>query len=95
MQLAQAISIFAGDQSWYGVDFDGTLAKQTKYSPTELGKPNPEVVAKVRQHLDRGDTVKLYTARAENNDPKEIAALQKWMKLHVVLHVQKHKHARC
>lgn len=49
---------------WMGVDLDGTLAEYTGWvGPTSIGKPIPAMVARVKQWLAEGKTVKIFTAR--------------------------------
>lgn len=68
------------DESWIGVDFDGTLATHTtgKYRAEKTGKPIPKMVARVRRWVGHGKQVKIFTARAD--DPKAIEAIKKWLK---------------
>jgi hypothetical protein len=51
---------------WIGVDFDGTLAfyERKKYRSGEVGPPIPKMLARVKQMLEAGKTVKIFTARA-------------------------------
>lgn len=52
---------------WVGVDLDGTLASYPEgyhRSPTEVGPPIPATVALVKSLLEKGVTVKIFTARA-------------------------------
>lgn len=67
------------EEGWIGVDFDGTLAKHTKYKgPTKLGDPIPKMVARVRRWVGHGKKVKIFTARAD--DEKSVNAIKKWLK---------------
>lgn len=49
---------------WIGVDLDGTLAKYDRdRGEDHIGKPVPLMVARVKNLLQRGYTVKIFTAR--------------------------------
>jgi hypothetical protein len=51
-------------RGWIGVDLDGTLAEYTNWAgPTEIGKPIPLMLARVRAWLDAGKEVRIFTAR--------------------------------
>lgn len=53
------------NNGWIGVDLDGTLAKYDGWvSPTHIGEPIKPMVDRVKQWLDEGKTVKIFTARA-------------------------------
>ena len=61
-------------------DLDGTLAcsPKGKFDPKVIGKPIPAMMKLVRRHLDKGDEVRIFTARAA--DPKNIPPIRKWLK---------------
>jgi hypothetical protein len=60
-------------------DLDGTLAYYTGYKgPTQIGKAIPKHLARVKQWIKDGDTVIVFTARA--NLPGFKPALRKWLK---------------
>lgn len=64
---------------WIGVDLDGTLAKYTGFvGPTIIGKPIPTMVAKIKQWLRAGKTVKIFTSRAGSGKPA-IDAIKSWL----------------
>lgn len=49
---------------WYGVDFDGTLAKYDKWQGAEhCGDPIPKMVERVKTMLAEGKDVRIFTAR--------------------------------
>jgi hypothetical protein len=49
---------------WIGVDLDGTLAHYAGWKGDEhIGAPVPAMVARVKQWLAEGMTVKIFTAR--------------------------------
>lgn len=67
---------------WIGVDLDGTLARQKDPStPTlaadEPGEPIPEMLARVKDWLDKDIEVRIFTARA--CDLKGVMAVRKWL----------------
>ena len=68
------------DNGWIGVDFDGTLAEHNSPQSIELGAPIPRMWQRVRRMLDKGWTVKIMTARA--NEPHEVERVQAWLRRH-------------
>lgn len=70
-------------EPWIGVDLDGTLAKQPedkKYVPDRIGEPVAAMLKRVREWIDDGKTVKIFTARAD--DEKAVTAIKKWLQKH-------------
>ena len=49
---------------WIGVDLDGTLAEYLGWGDGKIGKPIPRMMARVKEWLAEGQTVKIFTARA-------------------------------
>lgn len=71
-------------KSWIGVDLDGTLAKMEGWNgPYEIGEPIPVMVDKVKKWIASGKTVKIFTARAADGDPKTISAIKDWCQQHI------------
>jgi len=72
---------------WYGVDFDGTLAKYDRYrGPDHCGEPVKKMVDRVKRWLADGKTVKVFTARVSGGgaDAKKARkAIQDWCEEHV------------
>ena len=68
--------------SWIGVDFDGTLAhhKRGDKGPGAAGEPVKPMLDRVLKWLDKGKTVKIFTARAINKDGIDL--VKKWLKKH-------------
>lgn len=67
------------DEAWIGVDFDGTLAKHTTWKGNKhCGKPIPKMVARVRRWVGHGKKVRIFTARAD--DEEAVNAIKKWLK---------------
>jgi len=63
---------------WIGVDLDGTLAHYDHYRGDDhVGKPIEPMVKRVRQWVDEGRDVRLFTAR------KPHVAIRRWMKEHL------------
>jgi hypothetical protein len=68
---------------WYGFDLDGTLAKYDGYKGhTHIGEPIPAVVELVFKYIAEGKIVKIFTARASEQDPKRrleiLEAIARW-----------------
>jgi len=68
---------------YVGVDLDGTLAEYHGYvSHDTIGKPIPKMVNRVKDWIDTGVRVKIFTARAAEPDPKRrlevLDAIAKW-----------------
>ncbi len=64
--------------AWIGVDLDGVLAEYHGFTnPVDIGKPIPSMIARVKQMLQRGKIVKIFTARAAN--PRAIKAIREWL----------------
>ncbi len=74
------------NDGWIGVDLDGTLAKHTKFEgETQIGKPVPLMVVRVKKWLREGKDVRIFTARVANPDNKDIVvnAINHWCILHI------------
>jgi hypothetical protein len=56
---------------WIGVDLDGTLAEYHGWGDGSIGKPIPKMMNRVKEWLASGNTVKIFTARA-NSDAQRI-----------------------
>jgi DNA-directed RNA polymerase beta' subunit len=70
------------EEGWYGVDLDGTLAEDTGWKGIDhIGKPVERMLTQVREMLERGLDVRIFTARA--HDPKAVPPIEKWCKRHV------------
>lgn len=66
------------------VDLDGTLAEYDEFiSERHIGKPIPIMVDRVRQYLNDGHRVIIFTARAASNDPSTILAIKEWCIEHI------------
>ena len=74
------------DGKWIGVDFDKVLAHYEdgdieKYGKDYLGEPIPKMVNKVKEMLDEGEDVRIFSARAAdaNKDPRLKEVFDRWM----------------
>ncbi len=83
--VAAARAVNKAEESWIGVDFDGTLAENPKEwkGPGFTGRPIMPMVDRVKAWLAEGKTVKILTARvASTNPPEEVdearAAIEQW-----------------
>jgi hypothetical protein len=65
---------------WVGIDLDGTLANYDGWKGVEyIGAPIPEMVRKVKSMLCFGLTVKIFTARVCDPDPRVVPIIHKWL----------------
>lgn len=66
---------------WIGVDLDGTLAHYTGWQGFEhIGDPVPVMSARVKQWINEGKEVKIFTARACLSD--QIPVVKAWLRRH-------------
>lgn len=66
-------------KDWIGVDLDGTLAYYDQWRGEEhIGEPIPMMVARIKDWLSVGTTVKIFTARW-NNGENQIKIIQDWL----------------
>ncbi|MBP9598660.1 MAG: hypothetical protein KBE30_05920 [Desulfobacter sp.] len=67
-------------EPWIGVDLDGTLAFYDKHSSVEtVGDPVPAMMTLLKDMIDKGTRVKIFTARA--SDPEQLPIIRKWLKI--------------
>lgn len=67
---------------WIGVDLDATLAEYDGWrGPDHIGKPIPAMLERVKEWLDKGIEVKIFTARA--SVAEQIQAVHAWCVTHV------------
>ncbi|MEA2061014.1 MAG: hypothetical protein U9P10_11000 [Thermodesulfobacteriota bacterium] len=65
-------------QAWTGMDLDGTLARDdTLVSLEKIGKPVPKMVARLKTLMESGVKVKIFTARASDNE--QISLIKDWL----------------
>lgn len=63
---------------WIGVDLDGTLARYDGwYGPAHIGEPIPGMVQRVKNWLEEGVEVRIFTARA--SVPEYIPFVTQWL----------------
>ena len=64
---------------WVGVDLDGTLAEYHGWNGADnIGAPVRVMLERVKNWIDDGVTIKIFTARA--CIPEQIPPIQKWLK---------------
>ena len=69
------------DNGFIAVDLDGTLAAYSGWKgPDDIGEPIPAMMERVRNWLNQGIRVKIFTARAEV--PANIPAIKNWLQVH-------------
>jgi hypothetical protein len=71
------------NQGWIGVDLDGTLAQYAGWNGGAIGDPVPLMAARVRQWINEGKDVRIFTARVFDQDQKTVSKIQDWCALHV------------
>jgi hypothetical protein len=76
---------------WIGVDLDGTLARYDGMwqGPTHIGAPIPAMVERVKQWLEQGREVRIFTARV-TQDKTRNAADTELISQHIRLWCQQH-----
>ena len=68
--------------AWIGCDLDGCLAYYDSWKGMEhIGEPIPLMLQGVKEWLANGNTVKIFTARA-NLGPEQIVIIQDWCEKH-------------
>ena len=66
-------------EPWIGMDLDGTLAFHETHSSVEtVGEPVPAMMTLLKELIDKGTRVKIFTARA--SDPDQLPIIRKWLK---------------
>lgn len=75
------------DNSWIGVDLDGTLAHWDGVwrGLEHIGEPIPQTIKFVQALLNRGENVKVFTARCgrPNDYEKASTPIRKWCITHI------------
>ena len=76
-----------------GIDLDGTLAEDlpgVEFDPNVIGPPVPKMIERARWHMDRGEEVQIFTARASDSHrmsqkafAKIINTIRDWTEEHV------------
>jgi hypothetical protein len=62
--MANQVRKFSDNRGWYGFDLDGTIAFYDGWKgPTHIGAPVKPMCDLIRLYLERGDRVKIFTAR--------------------------------
>ena len=62
------------------MDLDGSLAFYDKHSSVEtVGDPVPAMMTLLKDMIDKGTRIKIFTARA--SDPDQLPIIRKWLKI--------------
>lgn len=75
-------------KGWIGVDLDGTLAYYDGWKGIEhIGAPIPRMVERIKKYLEKGQDVRIFTARvaADRTEDRYKAAgyIDAWVKEHI------------
>ena len=70
---------------WIGVDLDCTLAEYHGWKGKDepIGKSIPLMIERVKRWLDKGKTVKIFTARVDGDDGTQEKLIKEWCKEHI------------
>ena len=68
---------------WIGVDLDATLAEYHGWNNGLIGNPIPVMIARVKQRIALGETIKIFTARVCTGDKEQIALIKAWCQEHI------------
>lgn len=69
---------------WIGVDLDGTLAHYDRWRGIDhIGEPITAMVRRVQEWLDKGQAVKVFTARVADGDDVARGFIQDWCFKHI------------
>lgn len=72
--------------TWVGIDLDRTLAYYDKYQgPGDIGAPIQPMVDMVKFMLERGDDVRIFTARVYLPKDPNMRELEDYMAAHVAI----------
>lgn len=66
------------EEGWHGVDLDGTIAWH-RTGQQGIGKPIPEMVSRIRRWVNKGEEVRIVTARAALG-PGEMVKVYDWLR---------------
>jgi hypothetical protein len=70
-----------GGSPWIGVDLDGTLARDVgNVGWDKIGSPIQPMMTRIKKWLAKGQTVKIFTARASS--PRQVTAIKQWLAKH-------------
>lgn len=69
---------------WIGVDLDGTLAFYDGWKGEDnIGEPIPAMLFRVKQWLEEGKDIRIFTARVSRNKKKNTEIIQNWTEKHL------------
>lgn len=72
------------NKGWIAVDLDGTLAHYDHWRGSDhVGAPVELMVARVRNWLDEGRDVRVFTARIADGEPETKRVIQDWCEQHI------------
>ena len=77
------------NKAWIGVDLDGTLAYYDgNYEPDKIGSPIIPMLNHIKNLINTGQTVKIFTARvcslnSEEDREKATTAIKAWCKKYI------------
>lgn len=80
------------NNGWYGVDLDGTLATYNGWKGADhIGEPIPLMVERVKQWIEQGKEVRIFTARVSHDGTQRrieeaasaYTAISKWCETHL------------
>ena len=79
---------------WIGVDLDGTLAYYDEWRGIEhIGKPIPLMVGRVKEWLEEGREVRIFTARV--SDPSTRLKASRYIEAWCEEHIGQKLHVTC
>jgi hypothetical protein len=86
--LDQSLTEEAGVENYnigyIAVDLDGTLAEYNGWlGENHIGAPIPKMVERVKNWLEQGTRVKIFTARAYGDRPEAIKYVKEWCKKYI------------
>lgn len=70
------------EKTWIGVDLDETLARLDPGQAERIGRPVPAMVERVREWLNEGWEVRVFTARATWGT-EEVRRIGDWCEKHI------------
>lgn len=73
---------------YYAFDLDGTLAFSEEghhYSHTEIGEPIPEMINIIKEYINSGKKVVIFTARYSHvpEEPEVLTAIENWCEKYI------------
>lgn len=73
----------SGNNSWIGVDLDGTLAHYDGWKGEDhIGEPVPLMLTRVKRWVANGWRIKIFTARVSRPGNRSHQVITDWLKKH-------------